>query len=137
MVLRSCRSMCQTYMKANSPPDLFKNLMKPNFTPPASRNFTAKALGFTRSMVRWSVYGGSRVFLFLGFWWYPFNPTYDTMIPFSKIDTYGAVWNPPRTSIKNYRINKLIFIQFVLSERYVFRKSLARFGNLASGEGIG
>ena len=46
MVLRSCRSICQTYMKANILPDLFKNLMKPNFTPPASRKLHSKSVGF-------------------------------------------------------------------------------------------
>ena len=86
-------------MKANIRPDLFKHLMKPNFTRRASRNFTAKALGFTRSMVGWGVYWESRVFLFLGFCWYPFNPTYDIIhacIRLSFAETWCLIKAPIR-----------------------------------------
>ena len=43
--------ICQTHLKGNRLPYLFKNLEKPNFTCSASRKFYIKALGFTRSLV--------------------------------------------------------------------------------------
>ena len=37
-------------LKVNRLPYLFKNVVKPNFTRSASREFQIKALGFTRSL---------------------------------------------------------------------------------------